>query len=152
MNRYRLATLLLGFVLGAAFMHAFSASRIEQLLIENERLVHSIQETEASLENLRSSLGRRPRHVVEEVLISCELVGAGDRTEVEKALRPLGARFIGREVSELDPALVHDIFHERLLETKEHTYNIQVVSIVLASRTLVNVRAREVKKAEASWP
>ncbi|MFZ5435455.1 MAG: hypothetical protein ACOZCF_03885 [Bacillota bacterium] len=98
-------------------MHTLSASRIERLLIQNERLVHFIQEAEATLENLRSSLGRRARHVVEEVLISCELVGAGDRIEIDKALKPLGARFIGRELSNLDPALVRDIFQDRLLET-----------------------------------
>ena len=133
------SALVLGLVLGASLTLVMVGHRLETLMMEREALISTLQDREAALEKLRQNPSTQWITVREtSVILETE---SPDRKALEDGVKRLLASFLGRRVEELDPVVVYEFFHGRLVEAGSNVYILEVRSVFVSPRLSLYITA-----------
>ncbi|MEW6082296.1 MAG: hypothetical protein AB1576_11110 [Bacillota bacterium] len=133
------SVLVLGVVLGASLTLALVGHRLETLMMEGESLIFIVQDREAALGRLRQNPSTHWITVRETSVILEN--DSPDRKVLEDGIKGLLASFIGRRVEDLDPVLVYEFFHGRLVEAGGAIYTLEVRAVFISPRLSLYIAA-----------
>lgn len=130
------AAFLLGVVVGAAALMGAVASRVEKVALQRDLFMSLAREQRQSLEQMKTQLEEfQTRPVVKSVEIHIMNMDA-DRSKtaltLTEKLRAVSAGVVGQVVEEVDPLLLHSLYHERTVALDRDHYLIHVESVVVA--------------------
>lgn len=125
---------LCGLLCGAIAVMIYSGYQLDLMHQQLNRLQISVQEKTEQLEKL-SEHSRNTKQLVKTIEI--ELTLDSDEAEHELLLTALKQHYynvLGKEVTSLDPDLLLAMIDNRLLRLNDHTYQVTVTKVVVASR------------------
>ncbi|KKM12227.1 hypothetical protein SY88_04655 [Clostridiales bacterium PH28_bin88] len=134
---------MLGMLVGAALMGAMLESRLKAAYLEVQRLELTVSEQAVTLEKLNKQQTRR--FVVKEVSELVEYPEEAVRLAVEEQIHRLLKEFIGREVHDLDPFLLYNLFDGRTVSLEAKSMKLRVKALMISEKLVIYVQAVEQK-------
>ncbi len=148
LNRHDLFRLLvfflLGFILGGSTITILVSRRMDDLLLEQERLIAMLNEKEQKLTRLEESLATHRQRPVEgvEVFIESPLSRHTLQT-LEQRIKEMIYPFFGRPLKELDPLSLLILFEDRLFIIDKQNITVDVELIIIKETLSFYLQAEE---------
>ncbi|NLM96895.1 MAG: hypothetical protein GX175_04685 [Halanaerobiaceae bacterium] len=135
---------LLGFLTGAAIITAYSGKDIDKLILENNELKSSLKEAEEKIEQLDQQY--RDRLIIQTIKPYLDTdLNKHKQQEIVKKIQSLLSGLIGKKISEIDPFLLHDIINEASLVVEGHTYQLQLLYLVISYELNLYLKVYDIK-------
>lgn len=131
------ACLLLGATLGAVGATLRMGFQLHRAMAERDALAGQAAELQVRLQRLEESLQRRRRRPVSGVEVRLQGLDPADELGLREQLRPLLEEFVGREVDQVDPALVARVLDGRLLALGGRTVQLHLRQLWVTDRLTV---------------
>ena len=132
-----LACLLLGGALGGAAATVRTGFELHRVIAERDALADQVADLQVRLQRLEESLQRRRRRPVSAVEVRLQGLDPADELRLREQLRPLLDEFVGREVDQVDPALVSRVLDGRLLDLGGRTVRLRLQQLWVTDRLTV---------------
>lgn len=144
-NRWRkvISAWVLGMLIGAALMGAMLESRLKAAYLDVQRLQLTVSEQAATLEKLNKQ--QTQRFVVKEVDELVAFPEEAVRLAVEEQIHRILKEFIGREVRDLDPFLLYNLFDGRTVSLEAKSMKLRVKALMISEKLVIYVQAVEQK-------
>lgn len=131
-----LAMVSLGMIMGAVAMNLFLAGRVDQLLIERERLRVDYYN---ALERLKRTEARWQSHratVIKEIAVQFDTPAEDPFLELalREAIARLVENLIGEELETLSPSLAVHLLDGRIVEADGKHYRLHVRTLIMTER------------------
>ena len=131
------ACLLLGGALGAVAAILRIGFELHRVMAERDALAAQTAELQVRLQRLEESLQRRRRRPVSGIEVRLQGLDPADELRLREQLRPLLDEFVGREVDQVDPALVNRVLDGRLLDLGGRTVQLRLRQLWVTDRLTV---------------
>jgi len=138
------AAFLLGLAFGTAGTVLFSANMVDQLYLEQERMLSELSEAENRIAMLEQSLTERRTRVVKSVSVQLD---AGDQRLTLKLAghaHQLVEGLVGREVSAIDPDTLAAVFDKRILAVEEGQFELSMKHLIISDTVTIKLSVRPV--------
>ena len=109
-------------------------------MVENQRLRAELSETRNDLERLGASLTERRSPVVKEIELTILGAPEEESQELRAVLRGKLQVLVGKDLDEIDPEIVTELFRGVRFKVGENTYTAQPEQIVLARKSFFRLR------------
>ncbi len=134
-----LAAFLLGAITGAALMMGFVAARIERATVQRDLFMTVAREQRHRLDQMRERIDEfQTQPTVESVelhFLDLEEDKSATALALSELLRPLSSGIVGQMVEDVNPAVLRNLYHKRIVISNQNEYVISVESIVIAPTT-----------------
>lgn len=136
-----LAVFLLGFLLGATIISAYSGRDLDKLILENKELKTELAELEKQLEQL--DLKFKNRLIIQSInpYLDTDL-NKHTQQEIIKKIRSLLDGFVGKEINEVDPLLLHNIINEASIIVEKRSYQLSLSYLVVSDKLQLYLKVK----------
>ena len=142
-NRVRLggwlACFAMGILLGAVGTTVQLGRQVDALVRQRDRFEQQASELQARLQRLEESLNRQRRRPVRASAVRIAGLDPDEELELRRHVQELLQEFVGREVDQVDPALVARILDGRLITLGGRTVAISLTSVWVTDTLTVSV-------------
>ncbi|MFO8059360.1 MAG: hypothetical protein R6U70_01700 [Bacillota bacterium] len=153
-TRRILAAFLLGALAGAALIMGVTAARVERATVQRDLFMTVAREQRHRLDQMKIQLEQfQTRPAVESVelhFVNIEEDKSALALALAESLRPLSTGVIGEMVEDVNPAVLRNLYHHRIVLVNRSEYVITVETIVIAPSTHFFLSARP--RSEAGIP
>ena len=140
-----LAVFLLGFLLGATFISAYSGRDFDKLILENKELKTDLAELEKQLEQL--DLKFKDRLIIKSINPYLDTnLNKHTQQEIVKKIRSLLNGLVGKEISEVDPLLLHNIINEAIIMVEKRSYRLSLSYLVISDKLDLYLKVKDEQK------
>lgn len=143
--RIILASFMLGALIGAAGLNLATGHHLDKAELEIKRLHANLNDQSDKIAVLEKKLAVRQNLTINEIRVYVNLDDEFEKLELESNIKKLLRELKGKELKEIDPALVVSIVDKRIVETQEHKYRLTVKGTLVSERVIMYVEAREIK-------
>ncbi len=138
--RQTLSALFLGVVAGAILVSLFSASRLEQLYWEKEKLRVDLFEATERLHKVESLLATHKEGEILSATIKLESEeNAFTELELRQQIGEITSDIVGTQIDTLNPDLLISLLQGRRLTVEGKYYLIDVAWVIIAQNTVFNL-------------
>jgi len=136
-----LAVFLLGFLLGATIISAYSGRDLDKLILENKELKTELAGLEKQLEQL--DLKFKNRLIIQSInpYLDTDL-NKHTQQEIIKKIRSLLDGFVGKEINEVDPLLLHNIINEASIIVEKRSYQLSLSYLVVSDKLQLYLKVK----------
>ena len=136
-----LAFFLLGFLLGATIISAYSGRDLDKLILENKELKTELAGLEKQLEQL--DLKFKNRLIIQSInpYLDTDL-NKHTQQEIIKKIRSLLDGFVGKEINEVDPLLLHNIINEASIIVEKRSYQLSLSYLVVSDKLQLYLKVK----------
>lgn len=136
------AVFTLGVLVGAAGAIVQMGRQVDQLVRQRDRLEQQAGELQERLGRLEASLAQQRRRPVRATAVRVSGLDPAEELEVRRQVQALLQEVVGREVDQVDPALVARMLDGRLLALGSRTVVLTVRSLWLTDTLTVSLEVR----------
>lgn len=136
-------TFILGLLAGAAVMVPVAGKQVEQLKLEQVRLLQDLAQYQSRLQKLEAALQEPKDRLVNNVDLQLLWSDEAVRLDLIQKLTPIANELVGREVTSLNPYLLYAIFDDRIIDLKSRRFRLNVRAVVIAEETLIILAVKE---------
>lgn len=133
------AVFVLGALVGAAGATVRMGRHVDAVMRQRDRLEQQVQELQGRLQRLEASLAEQRRRPVRATEVWIEGLDPGEELELQREVQALLQEVVGREVEQVDPALVAGMLDGRLMPLGGRTVALSVRSIWLTDKLTVSL-------------
>lgn len=135
---------ILGILIGATIISAYSGRDLDQLILENNELKTDQEELKKQLEQM--NLQFKNQLIIQTInpYLDTEL-NKHTQQEISKKIRSLLGGLVGKELSEVDPLLLHDIINEASIIVENHTYQLSLSYMVISDQLQLYLKVTDHK-------
>ena len=140
-----LAVFLLGILLGATIISAYTGRDLDKLILENKELKTEMAELEKQLEQL--DLQFKNRLIIQSInpYLDTDL-NKHTQQEIIKKIRSLLNGLIGKEINEIDPLLLHNIINESSIIVEKRSYQLSLSYLVISDKLGLYLKVKDEQK------
>jgi septal ring factor EnvC (AmiA/AmiB activator) len=134
--------LLLGGILGIISYNTFISYRIDQYHQKIKTLESVIADKDVRLEKLEEAINNR-RLVVKSIEITLEKE-EDELTKItlQKHIKEKFDKFIGKEVSKVDPDMLWEIIDKRIMKIKDKEYRLEVSKLMVSETVHIWIKVK----------
>ncbi|WP_324669839.1 hypothetical protein [Geochorda subterranea] len=137
-----LAVLVLGALVGAAGATVQMGRHVDAVMRQRDRLEQQVQELQGRLQRLEASLAEQRRRPVRATAVRISGLDPSEELQLRREVQALLQEVVGREVDQVDPALVAGMLDGRLMALGGRTVALSVRSIWLTDTLTVSLEVR----------
>lgn len=137
-----LACFAMGALLGAAGATVQLGRQVDAAMRQRDRLEQQAIELQGRLHRLEESLARQRRRPVRATAVRIAGLDPGEEIELRRRVQELLQDVVGREVDQVDPALVARILDGRLMALGGRTVALSLESVWVTDTLTVSVEVR----------
>ena len=142
-----MSLLLLGILAGMIIMHFLQSKRVDEYYWEKEDLKVKLYEATERLKRIEEQHDRLLPALVEDIRLEITME---DDSFVEPELRrliyDLAKELIGQEFQALPYPLVYNILDNRILESEEKKYRLNVEAVIIAETVTYYLTAKKIQE------
>ena len=142
-----MSLLLLGILAGMIIMHFLQSKRVDEYYWEKEELKVKLYEATERLKRIEEQHDRLLPALVEDIRLEITME---DDSFVEPELRrliyDLAKELIGQEFQALPYPLVYNILDNRILESEEKKYRLNVEAVIIAETVTYYLTAKKIQE------
>ncbi len=155
--RRLLAAFLVGMIVGAASLNLILGSHLDTCEFEIERLTAELEEQSTQIATLQETIAQHEKWAVTEIQVEVSFKDPEQddelfALEIEKTVKELLKTTRGREVSTLEPALLHNIVQGRTIKASNTEFTINVQSLLISKTLIIHVEAEQKTKPVNTRP
>lgn len=138
-RRLAAAWLLLGAAAGSTLTSVRAGQQLHGVMQERDALRHEVTDLKERLARLEESLRQRRRRPVRSVEVQVDGLDPADRLRLLEQVRALLQEFVGREVDQVDPAVLARVLDGRLVPLQGRTVALRLVSVWVTDHLTVRL-------------
>lgn len=129
----------LGAMAGSGVATLLAGRHLHRALQEREALRQQVSDLQVRLQRLEESLRQRRRRPIRSVHVQVEGLDPSDELRLIERVRTLLQEFVGREVDQVDPALVARVLDGRLVPLDGRTVTLGLRSVWVSDQLTVRL-------------
>lgn len=137
------SSFLLGLLLGAAAMVPITGRHVEQLTLEQLRLLQETAQYQSRLRKLEAALQNPQQAVIGDVTLQILWPDEATRLDLTEKLAPIAHELVGRQVTDINPYLIFAVFDDRVIDLSHRRYRVNVRAVVISAETLIILTVTE---------
>jgi len=134
--RILIAVFILGIFIGTLCLNLFLSWKIDSLILENKVLEKEISEKQNQITRLEESLQKHKQDTITSLKITLKTdLNQHKQQQIKEKIFKLFDNYFGKEISEVDPLTIRDIFHNRRIIMENKEYTLKLIFFVLKQET-----------------
>ena len=143
--RIILASFVLGVLIGTAGLNWAIGHHLDKAELEIKRLRANLADQAEKITVLEKKLAARQNLTINEIIVYVNLADEFEKLELESVIKKLLRELKGKQLRDIDPALVVSIVDRRIVETQDHRYRLTVKGTLVSERVIMYVEAKEIR-------
>jgi len=149
-----IASLLIGFLAGAAGINLITAREIDRLYLEKKEMQVEIYDLSLQLEKLQEQLASNQPSVetVEVAIINREQLSPFTIVGIKREVQKLTQDLVGQDLEAVNPHLLSRLLNGRIIEVEGKKFTLSIELIIIGEKTVVETKVipkQEIKEEEA---
>lgn len=141
-----LAGFLLGILVGASGLNIAIGNNLDRAELEIRRLELQLEDQSEQLVDIEKKLALKGTMVVSDIDVRVEFPDEYEKLELEDQVKKILKNLRGKEVKNLDPLLISNMVDNRIINTDEHKYNMNVTAVLVSEKVILYLVAKEIEE------